>query len=475
MNSVSGGIDLGLGPGGTTRPPDGPRTQDLRRLETALVSARKVCLNRLPHISENLYHLSSILVRRETHSKNLYQLCKGGPRHRRAALRGPEEGGAFPMDGQKDLLPGQQWPQRSGKKSGKATTSWPCSPIALSTRGAMCRARSNLHGAARGVSPKQIFVIPVRKERCEPIDERLRVIDRADLFPSYEDGLCRILRTLGIDVPPNRTGGTDPAEADDPQHVGKGEGLTSLNVCAEFTGRDRISINFGYGARHLEQMTEKVLEFLEKKIPFRQEGRSDSPDAVVRVEHNGETLVSKPGALLRLGRRRDERSYLLSLAMHREYMHWADNFIRSSPGCQRRFRSKDSICPSGSVKSVHHPLAQVRRSGQDGYSRQHHRCCKSVHNLRDCRRTGAGKQPRFTRSHSMRQKASCGRLRQGSSLRSPGQRRGAGSIRFPENGVGTTGGVRLRRCTGEGTSPRARRRHKRNPQGRKVFGSQGVA
>lgn len=44
--------------------------------------------------------------------------------------------------------------------------------------------------------PSEIFLIPVYLEDCEPAHARLQDIHWVKLFPSYEDGLSRILRTL---------------------------------------------------------------------------------------------------------------------------------------------------------------------------------------------------------------------------------------------------------------------------------------
>ncbi len=41
-----------------------------------------------------------------------------------------------------------------------------------------------------------IFIIPVRADNCEPMEEKLRRLQTADLFPCYEKGLAKILRTL---------------------------------------------------------------------------------------------------------------------------------------------------------------------------------------------------------------------------------------------------------------------------------------
>jgi len=45
-------------------------------------------------------------------------------------------------------------------------------------------------------SAEEIFIIPVRLDECEPVEERLQVLHRVDLFASYETGLNQILRVL---------------------------------------------------------------------------------------------------------------------------------------------------------------------------------------------------------------------------------------------------------------------------------------
>jgi hypothetical protein len=51
---------------------------------------------------------------------------------------------------------------------------------------------------------EDIFIIPVRTDDCEPADEKLKNLHWADLFPSYEEGLKKILSVL-IPKPKNRT------------------------------------------------------------------------------------------------------------------------------------------------------------------------------------------------------------------------------------------------------------------------------
>ena len=44
--------------------------------------------------------------------------------------------------------------------------------------------------------PSEIFLIPARIDQCAPLDERLQDIHFADLFPSYDEGLRKILQAI---------------------------------------------------------------------------------------------------------------------------------------------------------------------------------------------------------------------------------------------------------------------------------------
>ena len=44
--------------------------------------------------------------------------------------------------------------------------------------------------------PDDIFVIPVRIDDCEPVEEKIRNLHRVDLFPSYENGFEKILKSI---------------------------------------------------------------------------------------------------------------------------------------------------------------------------------------------------------------------------------------------------------------------------------------
>ncbi|MEW5870429.1 MAG: SUMF1/EgtB/PvdO family nonheme iron enzyme [Chloroflexota bacterium] len=96
--------------------------------------------------------------------------------------------------------------------------------------------------------------------------------------------------------------------------------------CADFVGRDRVSVTYGYGPEDVERLVEKVLAFLQGGAvfaPLDLQGGFQSP---LQAELEGEKLTFRPGAAQRLAGRRDERSYLLSLTVQREYQMWATRF-----------------------------------------------------------------------------------------------------------------------------------------------------
>jgi formylglycine-generating enzyme required for sulfatase activity len=95
-------------------------------------------------------------------------------------------------------------------------------------------------------------------------------------------------------------------------------------ACADFVGRDQVTITYGYTAADLERLIEKVLTFLQNGAAFTPYGtRGDA----LQAEANGETLIFRPGAVQQLAGRRNQQAYLLSLTVQREYQIWATRFI----------------------------------------------------------------------------------------------------------------------------------------------------
>lgn len=90
--------------------------------------------------------------------------------------------------------------------------------------------------------------------------------------------------------------------------------------CADFIAGDKIT-HYGYTAADVERLIDKVLAFLQAGATFVPRGET------LHAEINGETLTFKPGAVKQLIGRRDLKSYLLALTVHREYQIWATKFI----------------------------------------------------------------------------------------------------------------------------------------------------
>jgi formylglycine-generating enzyme required for sulfatase activity len=106
--------------------------------------------------------------------------------------------------------------------------------------------------------------------------------------------------------------------------VGKmvGPGVVTRNVhCADFIGRDQVFKSYGYTAKDVEFLIEKILSFLGSGAVF------VPTNNTLRAENDGETLVFSPEAWQKLAVRRNERSYLLSLIVRRDYQIWATKFI----------------------------------------------------------------------------------------------------------------------------------------------------
>ncbi len=91
--------------------------------------------------------------------------------------------------------------------------------------------------------------------------------------------------------------------------------------CADFIGRDQ-HIQYGFGPEEVEHLIDKMLGLLASGAAFAQ-----MQDGAVKIETGGQTLTFHPRAANILAGQRNERSYLLSLTLKKDYMEWATNFI----------------------------------------------------------------------------------------------------------------------------------------------------
>ncbi len=71
----------------------------------------------------------------------------------------------------------------------------------ISNRGSIQQEQKRILKVFEEFPLDQIFIIPVRLDNCEPIDERLQNLHSVDIFPSYEDGFNQILRSIGSGSP----------------------------------------------------------------------------------------------------------------------------------------------------------------------------------------------------------------------------------------------------------------------------------
>ena len=93
--------------------------------------------------------------------------------------------------------------------------------------------------------------------------------------------------------------------------------------CADYINGDQHNA-YGFTAEDVERLIEKVLGFLQAGEVFLP---SSENSEILQIEHNGEKLVFRPGAARQLASQSQERAYLLSLAVDREYQRWATHFV----------------------------------------------------------------------------------------------------------------------------------------------------
>ena len=100
----------------------------------------------------------------------------------------------------KELLPGQNWKAEISKAI-RASSHFIAllSTRSVSKQGFFQTELKKAIDVLDTYSERRIYFIPVRIDNCEPSHERLEDIHWADLFPSYEDGLSKILKALAPD------------------------------------------------------------------------------------------------------------------------------------------------------------------------------------------------------------------------------------------------------------------------------------
>ncbi len=93
--------------------------------------------------------------------------------------------------------------------------------------------------------------------------------------------------------------------------------------CADFIGGDK-NITYGFTPEDVERLIEKVLAMMQAGGVFQ-----PSPDQqdVLQIEHDGEKLTFRAGAIQQLSSLGQARAYLLALTVDQEYQRWATRFV----------------------------------------------------------------------------------------------------------------------------------------------------
>jgi TIR domain len=132
--------------------------------------------------------------------------------------------GAEPWLDKKNLLGGQNW-QAAIRRAVRESTHFIAllSSNSVTKRGFVQKELREAISVLEEFPPDEIFVIPLRLENVEPTHEALKNLHWIDLFPSYDDGLEKLARSLRQPpaVTPTRT---EPAP---PSRIGRSKASLS--------------------------------------------------------------------------------------------------------------------------------------------------------------------------------------------------------------------------------------------------------
>ena len=108
-----------------------------------------------------------------------------------------ERGGCAPWLDKDKLLPGQNWPRALERAIENSDAFLACfSPRSIAKRGQFqCELRYALDCAKR-LPLERLFVVPVRLEPCAVPRRISDQVQYVDLFPDWERGVKRVLRTV---------------------------------------------------------------------------------------------------------------------------------------------------------------------------------------------------------------------------------------------------------------------------------------
>lgn len=96
-----------------------------------------------------------------------------------------------------DLLPGKHWKDEIAKTIKNATYFLALlSKHSVGKRGFVQNELKIALDTMDSIAPSEIFIVPVRIDKCIPLQERLNELHRVDLFPSYDKGLSKIINLM---------------------------------------------------------------------------------------------------------------------------------------------------------------------------------------------------------------------------------------------------------------------------------------
>ena len=96
-----------------------------------------------------------------------------------------------------NILPGQDYDIEIKKNIKESDFFIPLfSSTSVEKRGYIQREFKDAIDTLRDIAPGDIFVIPIRLDECEIKYEELRELQRQDLFPEWDEGLARILKSI---------------------------------------------------------------------------------------------------------------------------------------------------------------------------------------------------------------------------------------------------------------------------------------
>lgn len=105
--------------------------------------------------------------------------------------------GVRPWLDTEDLRPGENWRLAVPEAIHRSTFFLALlSRNSIAKRGFVQKEQRLALEVVDNLPPRRIFYIPARLEQCEPDDSRVRELNWVDLYPSYEDGMKRLLLAL---------------------------------------------------------------------------------------------------------------------------------------------------------------------------------------------------------------------------------------------------------------------------------------